>query len=124
MTALVIAVRGRSTRLWDAPLRPRAYFALLLVFERALLLLFCARDLVLFYVGFEAMLIPLLFLMVAWGGGGARLATLASSSTRSVGTLLMLRRDHDPGPRRRGRSVDRPHSDERLERGLDLPRPS
>ena len=41
-----------------------------LLLEAALMLLFVARDLVLFYVGFEAMLMPLAFLIGLWGGPG------------------------------------------------------
>src|SRR6185312_13702392 len=56
--------------------RPRAYFALILVLESALVLLFTAQDLVLFYVGWEIMMIPLYVLMGVWGGAGRRAATI------------------------------------------------
>jgi len=59
-------------------------------FEGALLLLFCARDLIVFYVGFEAMLIPLYFLLGVWGGENRGRATLKFIIYTSVGTLLML----------------------------------
>ena len=61
----------------------RGYLALLLGLESALMLLFSARDLVLFYVGFEAMLLPLALLIAIWGGEGASRRPCASSSTRS-----------------------------------------
>ena len=53
---------------WEGRYRGRPYFALLLLLESALIRVFCARDLILFYVGFEAMLIPFYFLIGIWGG--------------------------------------------------------
>lgn len=75
---------------WAAQYRTRAYFSLLLLLEAALLLLFCARDLILFYVGFEAMLIPLYLLVGIWGGEHKSRATLKLVIYTFVGTLLML----------------------------------
>jgi NADH-quinone oxidoreductase subunit M len=70
--------------------RPRAYFGLLLLLEAALVLLFTAQDLVLFYVGWEVMMIPLYLLMGVWGGEGRRRATLQFVVYTLVGSLLML----------------------------------
>jgi NADH-quinone oxidoreductase subunit M len=70
--------------------RPRAYLGLLLVLEAALVLLFTAQDLVLFYVGWELMMIPLYVLMGVWGGEGRRRATLQFVVYTMVGSLLML----------------------------------
>ena len=70
--------------------RPRAYFALILVLESALVLLFTAQDLVLFYVGWEIMMIPLYVLMGVWGGAGRRAATIQFVVYTLVGSLLML----------------------------------
>jgi NADH-quinone oxidoreductase subunit M len=70
--------------------RSRMYFALLLLLEGALLLLFTAQDLIVFYVGFEAMLIPLYFLMGVWGGPGRTQATLKFIIYTVGGSLLML----------------------------------
>jgi NADH-quinone oxidoreductase subunit M len=68
----------------------RGYLSLLLVLESALMLLFVARDLVLFYVGFEAMLLPLALLMSIWGGERRVGATLRFVIYTLVGSLLML----------------------------------
>jgi NADH-quinone oxidoreductase subunit M len=89
MTALVMAC-AIGYAMWDDRGRTRLYFALLLMLESALLLLFCARDLVLFYVGFEAMLIPLYFLVGVFGGTRRGPATLKFVIYTAVGTLLML----------------------------------
>ena len=55
---------------WRPPERPRAFLALLLLAETGLLGLFAAGHLVLFYVFWEAMLVPFYFLIGMWGGEG------------------------------------------------------
>ena len=82
MTVLVVTC-ALGYAAWEGRYRGRPYFALLLLLESALILVFCARDLILFYVGFEAMLIPFYFLIGIWGGPERRKGTLSSSSTRS-----------------------------------------
>ena len=54
------------------------------------MLLFTARDLVLFYVGWEAMMIPLYVLIGVWGGEQRRRATLTFFIYTLIGSLLML----------------------------------
>jgi NADH-quinone oxidoreductase subunit M len=70
--------------------RPRAYLGLLLLLQAALVLLFTARDLVLFYVGWEIMMIALFVLMGIWGRSGRRFATLQFVIYSLIGSLLML----------------------------------
>ena len=48
--------------------RTREFYALLLVLETGMLGTFLALDLFLFYVFWEAMLIPMYFLIGVWGG--------------------------------------------------------
>jgi NADH-quinone oxidoreductase subunit M len=72
------------------PARPRGYLALLLLAEAALLGLFCAGNLALFYVFWEAMLVPFYFLIGMWGGPRAGQATLKFVIYTMVGSLLML----------------------------------
>jgi NADH-quinone oxidoreductase subunit M len=48
--------------------RHREYYSLLLLLFGAMLGVFCARDLLLFYIFFEFTLIPLYFLIGIWGG--------------------------------------------------------
>jgi NADH-quinone oxidoreductase subunit M len=89
LTAVGIAASaGVAIRMGRA--RPRAYFALLLLLEAALVLLFTAQDMVLFYVGWEIMMIPLYVLMGVWGGAGRRMATIQFVVYTLVGSLLML----------------------------------
>jgi NADH-quinone oxidoreductase subunit M len=54
--------------------RVRGYYILLLLLQVGLLGVFCARDLLLFYVFFEFTLIPLFFLIGIWGGTQRRRA--------------------------------------------------
>ena len=54
--------------------RVREYYALLLLLQIGLLGVFCALDLLLFYVFFEFTLIPLFFLIGIWGGAERRRA--------------------------------------------------
>jgi NADH-quinone oxidoreductase subunit M len=70
--------------------RPRVYLGLLLLLEAALVLLFTAQDLVLFYVGWEIMMIPLYVLMGVWGGENRRAATIQFVVYTLAGSLLML----------------------------------
>lgn len=48
--------------------RVREYYVLMLLLEAGMLGVFCARDLLLFYVFFEFTLVPLFFLIGIWGG--------------------------------------------------------
>jgi NADH-quinone oxidoreductase subunit M len=89
LTAVGVAGAAAAAS-WAGRERPRAYFALLLGLECALVLLFTARDIVLFYVGWEAMMIPLYVLIAVWGGEQRRRATLTFFIYTLVGSLLML----------------------------------
>jgi NADH-quinone oxidoreductase subunit M len=75
---------------WRLPERPRAFLAMLLLAEAGLMGLFAAGDLVLFYVFWEAMLIPFYFLIGMWGGEGRARATTRFVIYTMVGSLLML----------------------------------
>jgi NADH-quinone oxidoreductase subunit M len=75
---------------WSQRTRPRAYFGLMLLLTGAVVGVFAAQDLLLFYAFFEAMLIPLYILIGVWGGPGRRTATLTFVIYTMVGSLLML----------------------------------
>ena len=89
VTALV-TVCAIGYGMWARRERSHASFALILLTEAFLIMVFTARDLVVFYVGFEGMLIPLIVLLASWGGEGRRLATIQLIAYTAVGTLLML----------------------------------
>lgn len=75
---------------WSGRERARAYFALMLFLTGAVVGVFAAQDLLLFYVFWEAMLIPLYALVGVWGGPGRLRATIMFVIYTMVGSLLML----------------------------------
>jgi NADH-quinone oxidoreductase subunit M len=75
---------------WAGRDRARAYFGLMLFLTGAVVGVFVAQDLLLFYVAWEAMLIPLYILVGVWGGPGRLSATLTFVIYTMVGSLLML----------------------------------
>ena len=70
--------------------RARAYGALMLFLIGAVVGVFVAQDLLLFYVFFEAMLIPIYVLVGVWGGPGRLGATVKFVIYTMAGSLLML----------------------------------
>ena len=78
------------TACWRLPERARGFLGMLLLAEAGLLGLFAAGDLVLFYVFWEAMLVPFYFLIGMWGGEGRARATTKFVIYTMVGSLLML----------------------------------
>ena len=75
---------------WAGRDRTRAYFGLMLFLDAAIVGVFVAQDLLLFYAFFEAMLIPLYVLVGVWGGPGRIAATLKFVIYTMAGSLLML----------------------------------
>jgi NADH-quinone oxidoreductase subunit M len=75
---------------WAGRDRARAYFALMLLLTGAIVGVFTAQDLLLFYAFFEAMLIPLYVLIGVWGGSQRMRATITFVVYTVVGSLLML----------------------------------
>ncbi|AYY14781.1 NADH-quinone oxidoreductase subunit M [Actinobacteria bacterium YIM 96077] len=69
---------------------PKPFFALLLASEALILTAFLAKDLLLFYVVFEAMLIPLYFMIGMYGGPQRRYAALKFLLYNIFGGLVML----------------------------------
>jgi NADH-quinone oxidoreductase subunit M len=76
---------------WDAITeRVKEYYIFLLVLETGMLGVFVALDLILFYVFWEAMLIPMYFLIGVWGGPRKLYATIKFVLYTLAGSLLML----------------------------------
>jgi NADH-quinone oxidoreductase subunit M len=75
---------------WRLPERGRAFLALLLLAQAGLAGLFAAGDLVLFYVFWEAMLVPFYFLIGLWGNQDRRAAVVRFVVYTMAGSLLML----------------------------------
>ncbi|MGB7239319.1 MAG: NADH-quinone oxidoreductase subunit M [Rhodococcus sp. (in: high G+C Gram-positive bacteria)] len=66
------------------------YVASILIVESMVLMSFCALDVLLFYVFFEAMLIPMYFLIGGFGGPGRAAAAVKFLLYNLVGGLVML----------------------------------
>ena len=66
------------------------YNALFLFLEGLMLGVFCAFDSILFYIFFEAMLIPLFLIIGIWGGPNRVYATLKFFIYTLLGSVLML----------------------------------
>jgi NADH-quinone oxidoreductase subunit M len=75
---------------WNDVGRPGLYLALMLVTESMMLVALVALDVMLFFVFFEAMLIPMYFLIGRYGGVGAPRAALKFLLYSLSGGLLML----------------------------------
>ena len=88
--AVVVLAAAIAYAFWTGRERARAYFGLMLFLTGAVVGVFAARDLLLFYVFFEAMLIPLYVLVGVWGGAGRLTATLKFVIYTMAGSLLML----------------------------------
>ncbi|WP_437226484.1 complex I subunit 4 family protein [Planctomicrobium sp. SH661] len=83
---------------WEV-IRDRAaeFYTALMILEAGLIGVFCAFDVVLFYVFFELTLIPLFFLIAIWGGTERRhaavkffLYTLAGSLVTLLGVISLI----------------------------------
>jgi NADH-quinone oxidoreductase subunit M len=89
MTSVVLAA-SIAYAFWAGRERSRAYMGLMLFLTGAIVGVFAAQDLLLFYAFFEAMLIPLYVLIGVWGGPGRMAATLKFVIYTMAGSLLML----------------------------------
>ena len=68
----------------------RSYYALMLVLTTGMLGVFVSRDLLLFYVMWEIMLVPMYFIIGIWGGERRIYASLKFFVYTMAGSLLML----------------------------------
>ncbi len=87
---MVVAIAAMGYALWAGRERPKMYFGLQLFLLGAMVGVFTAQDLLLFYIFYEAMLIPLFVLLGVWGGAGRSAATLKFVIYTMFGSLLML----------------------------------
>ena len=74
----------------DGRFSQKAFFALLLILETFMVGVFAATDVFLFYVFFEAMLIPVYFLIGSFGGPNRSYAAVKFLLYSLLGGLLML----------------------------------
>lgn len=69
---------------------PRAFVALLLVLESGMLATFAVLDLLLFFLAFEMVLIPMYFLIARWGGEARQAAAWKFILYTLLGSVVML----------------------------------
>jgi NADH-quinone oxidoreductase subunit M len=81
---------------WRIELRPREYFAWLMLLETAVMGVFAAQDLILFFLFWELELVPMFLLISIWGTGRREysamkfvLYTLSGSALMLVGFLVL-----------------------------------
>lgn len=81
---------------WNIQLRPKEYFAWMLLLETGVLGVFAALDFVLFFLFWEVELVPMYMLISIWGSGRKEysalkflLYTIAGSSLMLVGILAL-----------------------------------
>ena len=75
---------------WTISERAKPYFILLLALETGMIGVFCALDLFLFYLFWEATLVPMYLLIGMWGYGRRLYAAMKFFLYTLVGSLLML----------------------------------
>ncbi|NBV41457.1 NADH-quinone oxidoreductase subunit M [bacterium] len=71
-------------------LQTRRFYALLMLLEAALLIVFSAGDLLLFYIGWELSMIPILFMILTEGGPNRRSVALRTFIMTLTGSVFML----------------------------------
>ncbi len=85
LTILCIMVSWRSIEF-----KVKEFFISMLLLEGTIIGVFCALDFFLFYIFWEAMLIPMFLIIGIWGGKNRIYATLKFFLYTLVGSLLML----------------------------------
>jgi NADH-quinone oxidoreductase subunit M len=89
LTTLLMPISVLSS--WTAiTKRQPTYYALMLLLESAMIGVFVSLDLLLFYLFFEASLVPMFFLIGIWGGERRIYAAIKFFIYTAVGSLLML----------------------------------
>jgi NADH-quinone oxidoreductase subunit M len=85
LTILCVTVSWTSVRE-----KTKEFFAALLLIEGSMIGVFCSLDLFLFYIFWEAMLIPMFLLIGVWGGPNRVYAAIKFFLFTLVGSVLML----------------------------------
>ena len=102
------------------PHNPKAFLALILLLEVGMNGTFLAEDLILFFIFFEIVLLPMFFMIGVWGGPNREYASIKFFLFTLFGSALMLlgflalfflrRHVPDPGADGQGRRGHRPRS--------------
>ncbi len=86
LIGLIVVIAGWS----GVKERVAEYFAAFLIMEGLMIGVFCALDAMLFYVFWEAMLIPMFLIIGIWGGPNRVYATIKFFLYTFLGSVLML----------------------------------
>ena len=95
LSAPLVVLSGLVTLLsvaasWSIKLKPRLYFALLLVQASAQGLVFLSQDFLLFFLAWELELVPVYLLIAIWGGQNRQYAATKFILYTAVASLLIL----------------------------------
>ena len=89
LTTFIMPISVVST--WHAvEKKPTAFYIFLLLLESAMIGVFVSLDLLVFYLFFEASLVPMFFLIGIWGGKNRIYAAVKFFIFTALGSLLML----------------------------------
>ncbi len=88
LTGLLFVVASLVS--WNVTLRQREYFAWILALETAVMGVFLAQDLILFFLFWELELIPMYFLISIWGTGRREYSAMKFVLYTLFGSALML----------------------------------
>lgn len=89
LTTFIMPISVIST--WNAvEKRQTAFYIFLLLLESAMLGVFVSLDLLVFYLFFEASLVPMFFLIGIWGGDNRIYSAIKFFIYTALGSLLML----------------------------------
>jgi NADH-quinone oxidoreductase subunit M len=75
---------------WPDPHNPKAFLALILLLEVGMNGTFLAQDLILFFIFFEIVLLPMFFMIGVWGGPNREYASIKFFLFTLFGSALML----------------------------------
>jgi NADH-quinone oxidoreductase subunit M len=91
LTLLVVPlVVAYSWNHFPEPHNPKAFLALILVLHTGMLGSFVAQDLILFFVFFEVVLLPMYFMIGVWGGPERQYASIKFFLYTLFGSALMI----------------------------------
>ncbi len=88
LAALVMFIAALSS--WEIENNLKGYFTLFMLLNTAVIGVFCALDLFLFYIFYELMLLPLYFLIGMWGGVRREYAAIKFFLYTFFGSVFML----------------------------------
>jgi NADH-quinone oxidoreductase subunit M len=75
---------------WPEPRNPKAFLILMLILETGMVGTFVAQDLILFFVFFEVVLLPMYFMIGVWGGPNRMYAAIKFFLFTAFGSAFML----------------------------------